>query len=153
MNTLELKVPPVALAIGIAASMWAVCVAFPAFRLAIAGSHWIAIGVAFIGAVIALLGVMAFRSVGTTVDPRVPDQSSSLVVGGIYQFTRNPMYLGFLLILGAWGLFLGSVLSSVMLPVFVVYMNRFQIIPEERYMREKFGQAYVQYVSQVRRWI
>ncbi len=153
MKALELRVPPVVVTIGMAALMWIVSHVFADFRFAIAGSNWIAIALAVIGALIVLLGVVAFRSAGTTVDPRVPDQSSSLVVHGIYRLTRNPMYVGMLLILCAWGLFLGSTLSYVMLPVFVVYMTRFQIIPEERHMREKFGDAHAQYVSRVRRWI
>ncbi|MFK7966428.1 MAG: isoprenylcysteine carboxylmethyltransferase family protein [Burkholderiaceae bacterium] len=153
MKELELKVPPVVLAIGIAALMWIGSKVLPDFQFSIAGSGFIAIGIAVIGSVIALLGVMAFRSADTTVDPRAPDQSSSLVVHGIYQRTRNPMYVGILLILCAWGLFLGSILSFAMIPVFVVYMNRYQIIPEERYMRANFGEEYAQYVSRVRRWI
>ncbi|MDR9437787.1 MAG: isoprenylcysteine carboxylmethyltransferase family protein, partial [Thiohalophilus sp.] len=70
-----------------------------------------------------------------------------------YRYTRNPMYLGFLLMLVAWGLFLGSVFAALLLPLFIIYMNRFQILPEERHMRALFGEAYLHYMSQVRRWL
>jgi len=63
------------------------------------------------------------------------------------------MYFGFLLVLIAWGVFLGNLASLLPLPAFVVYMNRFQIIPEERHMREKFGEAYRHYEAKVRRWV
>ncbi len=106
-----------------------------------------------VGACIAILGVMEFRAAGTTVDPRVPDQSESLEIRGVYRCSRNPMYLGLLLVLCAWGLFLGSIPSLLFLPAFVIYMNRFQIIPEERFVREKFGESFSKYTSEVRRWV
>ncbi len=99
------------------------------------------------------MGVLEFSNAGTTVDPRTPHQSESLVVKGVYRFTRNPMYLGFFLMLVAWEIFLGSVFAALLLPLFVVYMNRFQILPEERHMRALFGEDYDRYVSEVRRWL
>ncbi len=153
MHWLELKIPPVALVIVVAFSMWAVSIGLPDLRFDFPWATPIAVGIALVGILVAMLGVMEFRSAGTTVDPRVPDQAVSLVVRGIYRFSRNPMYVGFLLVLCAWGLFLGNWAGLVFLPFFVVYMNRFQIAPEERQMREKFGEAYIQYTAQVRRWI
>jgi len=133
--------------------MWAVSRLLPAGYLTIPGKLWLSAAVLAVGACIALLGVLEFRSAGTTVDPRTPNESESLVVKGVYRFTRNPMYLGFLLMLVAWGLFLGSVFAALLLPLFIVYMNRFQILPEERHMRALFGEAYNRYASQVRRWL
>jgi protein-S-isoprenylcysteine O-methyltransferase Ste14 len=63
------------------------------------------------------------------------------------------MYVGFLLVLIAWGVFLSNLASLMLLPAFAIYMNRFQIVPEERHMREKFGVAYRQYEAKVRRWV
>lgn len=153
MDALELKLPPLALVAIVAAGMLAVSriPANPDFALP--GAAWVSAALAAVGAVIALLGVLEFRRVGTTVDPRVPDQSANLVVSGVYRFSRNPMYLGFLLVLIAWGLFLGSIIALLLIPAFVLYMNFFQIIPEERFMREKFGESYDTYVTEVRRWI
>ncbi|KAA1172886.1 isoprenylcysteine carboxylmethyltransferase family protein [Marinobacter salinexigens] len=153
MLTLELKIPPVILVLVTALLMWTLAVAVPGLGFTLSSSPLIALVPAAIGVAFALLGVLEFRSAGTTVDPRVPNQSVSLVVRGVYRISRNPMYVGFLLVLIAWGVFLGNLASIALLPAFVVYMNRFQIVPEERHMREKFGEAYRQYEAEVRRWV
>lgn len=153
MDRLELKVPPVIQMAISAGIMWILAVLLPALSIAIFASSRVALVLASIGVVFAILGVLAFRSAGTTVDPRIPDQSSSLVTNGVYRISRNPMYVGFLLMLVGWGWFLCNIASFLLLPLFVIYMNRFQITPEERYMREKFGHEYRQYEAAVRRWI
>ncbi|KPQ28313.1 MAG: putative protein-S-isoprenylcysteine methyltransferase [Marinobacter excellens HL-55] len=153
MQTLELKIPPVVQVLVTAGFMWTLAVTVPSLGFTLSASSLIALVFAAIGVAFALLGVLAFRSAGTTVDPRVPDQSVSLVVRGVYRISRNPMYVGFLLVLIAWGIFLSNLASLVLLPTFVIFMNRFQIVPEERHMREKFGEAYRQYEAEVRRWI
>lgn len=153
MDALELRLPPLALVIIIGAGMLAVSRIPTNPGFAIPGAAWMSAAVAAAGAIIAVLGVVEFRRVGTTVDPRVPHQSANLVVSGVYRLSRNPMYLGFLLVLVAWGLFLGCIISLLLIPAFVLYMNCFQIVPEERFMREKFGESYNRYSSMVRRWI
>jgi len=153
VQTLELKIPPVVQVLVTAGFMWTLAVTVPSLGFTLSASSLIALVFAAIGVAFALLGVLAFRSAGTTVDPRVPDQSVSLVVRGVYRISRNPMYVGFLLVLIAWGIFLSNLASLVLLPTFVIFMNRFQIVPEERHMREKFGEAYRQYEAEVRRWI
>jgi len=89
----------------------------------------------------------------TTVNPMRPDSTSSLVVSGIYKYTRNPMYLGFLLVLVGWAIFLSNLAAFALLPAFVVYMNHFQIGPEERALGSLFAQEYQAYHARVRRWI
>lgn len=153
MNALELKVPPLALVAIAAAGMWAVALVAPKLDVDFPGAVWVASALLLAGVLIAVLGVLAFRRAGTTVDPRVPEQSETLVVRGVYRFSRNPMYLGFLLILGAWCLYLGSLLSALFLPTWFAWMNRFQIIPEERFMLTKFGDSYTRYCAAVRRWV
>ncbi len=153
LKGLELKVPPVALVLIAATGMWGVSVLFPALSFDFPGVLWASACAASSGVFVAILGVLAFRAVGTTVDPRVPDQSEILVVSGVYRYSRNPMYLGFLLVLCSWGLWLGNLLALFLLPAFVLYMNRFQIIPEERFMLEKFGEDYIRYCGRVRRWV
>ena len=153
MKVLELKVPPLVLVAIVAAMMWAVSRVTPNLYFTVAGIGWWSAGIAVLGLCIAMLGVLAFRAAGTTVDPRVPEQSVNLVVGGVYRHSRNPMYLGFLLVLCAWGLLLGSVLALLFLPAFILYMNRFQIVPEEGFMHKKFGESYSKYRSEVRRWL
>ena len=153
MQGLELKVPPLALVLLAGGCMWAVAWAAPAFGLAFPARLAFAVSAAVIGIAIAGMGVFSFRRAKTTVNPMKPDASSALVMSGIYRLTRNPMYLGILLLLIGWGIFLSNALAFLVLPGFVLYMNRFQIEPEERALARLFGQAFVTYRSQVRRWI
>ncbi len=111
------------------------------------------VGLALLGALTCLAGVVAFRRAKTTVNPMKPDSTSSLVVSGIYGYTRNPMYLGFLLLLMAWAPALSNVLALVLLLAFVLYMTRFQILPEERLLASRFARDYAEYRARVRRWL
>jgi len=76
-----------------------------------------------------------------------------LVARGIYRYSRNPMYLGFLLLLTALACYLMNAAAFILLPLFLLYMNRFQIVPEERHLLQKFGTEYQAYTTQVRRWL
>ena len=153
MKILELKLPPLVQLLLAGAAMWLLSRVAPQFSFAVAGSWIIAVSLACLGLVIGLAGVLAFRSARTTVDPRFPDKASAIVTVGVYRWTRNPMYLGLVCILSGWGVFLGNFLSLACLPAFVLYMNRFQIGPEERAMDSIFGSEYSAYKSSVRRWI
>ncbi len=87
-------------------------------------------------------------------NPTNPSNASSLVVHGIYRVSRNPMYLGALMLLIAWGIYLGNLMVLVALPAaFVIYMNKFQIGPEEQALQQLFGDDFVSYKKKVRRWI
>jgi protein-S-isoprenylcysteine O-methyltransferase Ste14 len=154
MHVLELKVPPVAVVLLMAALMWLVARAAPAFELAFPLRGLLAVGLAIAGVVASLSGVVSFRRAKTTVNPMKPDSSSSLVSSGVYALTRNPMYLGFLLVLAGWAVFLSNVFGLLLLlPVFVFYMNRFQIEPEKKALAILFGPAFIAYQSRVRRWL
>jgi protein-S-isoprenylcysteine O-methyltransferase Ste14 len=153
MSTLELKVPPIAVTLLAAAAMWLVSLATPSFSLPMFHRGILALFFAFAGSTSVSLGVLAFRKARTTLDPENPGAASSLVSEGIYNLTRNPIYLGFLLLLIGLGVFLANAISLLFIPVFVVYMNRFQILPEERALASAFGQAFVKYTERVRRWI
>jgi protein-S-isoprenylcysteine O-methyltransferase Ste14 len=150
--TLELRIPPVVLVIIFAAAMAALAYAVPSV-VSFPAKPAIAAALVITGALVALAGVLAFRHHQTTVSPLTPERSSSLVATGIYRFSRNPMYLGFLLALVGWCVYLGSWLSALLLPAFVAYMNRFQIQPEERALAERFGPQFLQYTKSVRRWL
>ena len=89
----------------------------------------------------------------TTINPVKPSSASSLVITGIYRLTRNPMYLGSLFILLGWAVFLANVLAFLLLPGFVLYINRFQIIPEETALSGIFGSEFATYKANVRRWL
>ena len=153
MKSLELKIPPVAVFLLCGVGMWLLESLLPELSLSLPGSRLVAVFIACAGGAVAVSGVLAFRSAETTVDPRYPDKSSSVVTRGIYRRSRNPMYLGLLLVLLGWAIFLGHVLPFAVLPMFVLYMNQFQIIPEERAMQASFGDEYSVYQDQVGRWI
>ncbi len=153
MHALESKVPPVAAAFFIGLLMWLISWAVPGFEFVFPWRDPAAASLAIAGAVVSCLGVLSFKRAGTTVNPTRPNASSSLVASGVYALSRNPMYLGFLLILAAWAIFLSNALAFLLLPAFAIFMNRFQIEPEERALTAIFGQEFAAYKSRVRRWL
>ena len=112
-----------------------------------------AIAFALAGIGTAVAGFVAFRRAKTTVNPLKPETSSSLVTSGVYRLTRNPMYVGLALVLLAWAVFLSCAWALPGPVVFILYMNRFQIGPEERVLSGIFGAAYSAYQAKVRRWL
>jgi len=133
--------------------MWWVSRLTPAFQLGIEQRIAVLLIFAAAGTAVGLAGVASFRKANTTVNPMTPDACSSLVDSGIFSFSRNPMYLALLLALLGWGVFLHNFYSLALTVVFVVYMNRFQIRPEERALEKVFGSAFLEYKQKVRRWI
>jgi len=153
MRNLELKIPPVAVTIIFAALMWLVSMVLQKMHFGGAFHSAAVIIFSFTGAAFAIAGVVSFRTAKTTVHPMKPDSATSLVTSGIYSITRNPMYVGLLFVLIAWGFYIESAYSLLLLIPFVAYMNKFQIRPEERALRIIFGDAYDSYVLRVRRWL
>ncbi|HUH61209.1 MAG TPA: isoprenylcysteine carboxylmethyltransferase family protein [Candidimonas sp.] len=153
MERLELAVPPPAVMLVTGAIMWLLAFFFPRFILPLPGNVTAAVIVAVLGLGISMTGVLTFRRSRTTVDPRKPANSSVLVTSGIYRVSRNPMYLGILLALVGWALFLGNALALICAFLFVPYISRYQIRPEERILQARFGAAFTSYTKRVRRWI
>ncbi|MGZ8254871.1 MAG: methyltransferase family protein [Burkholderiaceae bacterium] len=153
MTRLELKIPPVVLSLAFAGAMSAVAALGDSLTLAIPWGIPMAVGTIAAGVAFALAGVDAFRRARTTVDPREPAKSSAMVTAGVYRWSRNPMYVGFLLVLTGWAIFLANAGAALLLPAFVAYMNHFQIGPEERALSARFGDDYLRYVKSVRRWL
>lgn len=151
MHRLELKIPPAIVAAVIAAGMWLVAYTLPAFTYAPMLVATVGLGV--IGFAIIGWAMLSFLEAQTTVNPMKPSSASVLVTSGVYRHTRNPMYLGTFLILVGWALFLANALSFLVLPAFILYMNQFQIKPEERALTARFGREYLEYMAQVPRWI
>ena len=152
MSSLELKVPPPLVALLVALAMWGLARASPpsgelSLRVAVA------LALAVIGVAFSVSGVLAFRRAKTTKNPMKPQAASSLVVTGVYRLTRNPMYLGLSLVLLAWAAFLWSAWELLGPAVFVAYISRFQIIPEEKVLDTLFGADYSAYKAKVRRWL
>jgi protein-S-isoprenylcysteine O-methyltransferase Ste14 len=153
MRFLELRVPPPVVGLVIAAGMWAVAhlpplVAMPRLARLLVAAFLFATGVA-----VALGGVASFRRARTTVNPLKPETTAALVVTGVYSFTRNPMYLGMVLVLLAWAVFLASPWSLAGPALFALYITRFQIVPEERVLAGLFGETFAAYRKRVRRWV
>jgi protein-S-isoprenylcysteine O-methyltransferase Ste14 len=151
--TLELKVPPLVVGLVMAGIMWLSDWVLPGWHIELPARRLVAGCVAVAGTLMLLAGVVSFRRAKTTVNPMKPSSSSSLVMTGIYAWTRNPMYVGFFLFMLAWGIVLSNAAAFVILPLFVLYMNRFQIGPEERALAAIFGDQYARYVGRVRRWL
>ncbi|CCQ10092.1 hypothetical protein PALB_9570 [Pseudoalteromonas luteoviolacea B = ATCC 29581] len=152
MNALETKVPPVFVVLISAAMMWGVAQVTPLLP----DATWrvsISVLLFLLGFAVALSGVVVFRLAHTTVNPTCPEKASNLVTQGVFQLTRNPMYLGMLLALASWAVYLLAPVSVFGIVLYVWYMNRFQIEPEERAMKKLFGEEYQDYCSSVRRWI
>ena len=153
MNALEHKIPPPLVFFAIAALMWAATWILPTTAIPHGWRRSIA-GLLFVLAVLlASSGISAFRRAKTPLDPVHIDRASTLVTSGIYKFTRNPMYLGLTTLLLAWAALLSAPWLLLGPVVFVLFIDRFQIVPEERAMRAKFGAQYADYAARVRRWI
>lgn len=153
MRALELKIPPAALGLLLGALMWVAARSVPALNFVLPAGPIIAAAIATAGVLVAVLGIVSFRRAKTTVNPLNPEAASALVTSGIYQRTRNPMYLGMLLVLLGWAAFLANVLTLVFPAAFVVLMNRLQIMPEERALTAMFGSNFADYQAKVRRWL
>ncbi|MGO4892492.1 methyltransferase family protein [Flavobacterium sp. W21_SRS_FM6] len=152
MHTLALKVPPLAQIIIAIALVYAISqLSIAPFRFALtdtlSGLFLLA------GAIVAFMGLRQFRLAKTSTNPLNPNKASSLVTSGIYQYTRNPMYLGMVLVLIGAIIEFASLLGFIVLPLFISYMTQFQIKPEERIVESLFGEEYVEYKQRVRRWI
>lgn len=152
MKFLELKIPPPLVTLVFGALMWGVSRIAPVLDTPESARIAVALAVFAAGFAIAVAGVISFRLAKTTVNPLKPETTTSLVTSGIFGVTRNPMYLGLILALVAWAVYLASPVTLIGPVLFWLYITRFQIIPEERAMAKLFGSGYTDYTAKVRRW-
>jgi protein-S-isoprenylcysteine O-methyltransferase Ste14 len=136
-----------------AALMWAAAQATPATPVSDTIRIAVTVVLAALGGISAVLGFRAFGRAKTTVNPIKIQEASALVTTGIYRYTRNPMYLGLTLLLLGWAVYLSAPWAVLGPAAFVLFITRFQIIPEERILEAKFGAAYTGYRQQVGRWL
>ena len=153
MRALELKVPPPVVALLVGAAMWFATPQRASLELPLVVRIVAFVVIALAGGATALAGDREFKRARTTINPFKPENSTALVTSGIYRFTRNPMYVGLALVLLGWAALLSSPWALLGPLVFVLYINRFQIAPEERVLSAKFGAAYTEYIARVRRWL
>ncbi|HMN56588.1 MAG TPA: isoprenylcysteine carboxylmethyltransferase family protein [Ottowia sp.] len=157
----EGRVPPPVIDAACAALMWVLARALPGAQLwpmgnTIGDSAAVtiaALALAAVGGTLALAGVAAFRRARTTVNPMAPERARALVTGGVYRFTRNPMYLGMLWVLAGWAVWLGNAAAWLGLPLSMALLTGLQIAPEERVLRARFGAEFERYAARVRRWL
>lgn len=153
MRWLELRVPPPVVTAVAALLMWLVAIPFPSLDLDFPARYEVAAVFLALAALTVGAALFGFRKAGTTINPMTPEASSALVVRGVYRLTRNPMYLALLAVLVGWAYVVANVAALVMLPLFMLYLNRFQIGPEERALAARFGADYERYRRSVRRWL
>ena len=106
-----------------------------------------------LGLFVFISAVRSFRKQKTTVNPLEPKQASSLVTSGIFKYSRNPMYLGMLIILLSISFKFNLVGGIVISLSFYLFITKFQILPEEVAMNELFGNEFIDYSKKTRRWI
>lgn len=147
------KIPPPILLLITGVVMWFVARSEFAAPITIPYALIIALVCASSGLLIAVMAFRRFNSADTTIDPLHPEEASSLVRSGIFSRTRNPMYLGLMLILSAWMIWLASLTNVLVLVAFVVLITELQIKPEEAALRILFGSSYDDYCRDVRRWL
>ena len=148
---LETLVPPPVVAACFAAAMLGLAWTAPALAFPVPSA--LALPLAALGVSLDVIALLHFLRRRTTISPWKPESASALVTGGIYRLTRNPMYLGLATLLLAWAMYLGNLAALAGVPVFILYMNTFQIAPEERALEARFGAEYIAYRSRVRRWL
>lgn len=148
IDGLELRVPPLLVTLLAAAVILALADAPRGGVALLVGAVLAAAGVA-----VAVAGVITFRRARTTVDPLHPDRSASLVTQGVYRISRNPMYVGFVALLLGLAVALSSITGATIALAAALYLDRFQIRPEERILQRRFGAAFDRYRASVRRWL
>lgn len=154
MKFLEARVPPPLVGMLTGLAMWLCVPAGGLMQLGQSPLRLVALAVlVLLGAGVSLAGVRSFRQAKTTVNPLKPERATHLVDGGIYRLTRNPMYLGMLLVLLGWAAALASWWALFGPLVFALYMSHFQIRPEEQALLQLFGREFEDYKEKVRRWL
>ena len=147
------RLPPLAVAPLAALIAWLAARAAPSLAFDFPGRAALALLLVAAAVSVGLAGIIEFRRARTTVNPLQPERASALVTGGIYRHTRNPMYLAVATMLLAWGLWLGNALGPLGAVLFVAWMDRLQIPPEERALAALFGEEFERYRRKVRRWL
>ncbi|MCZ4294639.1 methyltransferase family protein [Vibrio sinaloensis] len=153
MDKLERKIPPVALFVLFIVAINQLSHEFLTFQVSLPLGGLLFALCFFAAGFVGLAGIYEFRRAQTTVNPIKVDDASTVVDSGIYSYTRNPMYLGLFVLLFGYAYWQQNLLAIVFSFGFIVYMNRFQILPEERALEALFGSQYLDYKQRVRRWI
>ncbi len=150
---MKLKIPPVLVALLFAFLMWSIHKLTQTRHITFEHQKLVSWSFFYLGVFIGVIAVYSFRKARTTVDPSRPNKASSLVTAGIYQYSRNPMYLGILLVLISFAIRIGNIYSFLVLPIYGWYITSYQIKPEEEVLTTLFQDEFMNYKKVVRRWI
>lgn len=148
----ELFLPPPLVAIVCVGVMLKVAWLLQRWQYPFPGRFLLAGIVMLAGILLALAGVRALRRAHTTISPCTPHKTAVLVTDGLYARTRNPMYLGLLIVVLGVAIALANPFTLIGPVLFVLWIDRFQIQPEERVLFERIGSAYESYRASTRRW-
>ena len=150
---MKLLIPPPIQALLSAIMMCLISRYFTHANFSLNGINIFALIFLIIAVIIIVLSMYKFRKIKTTINPLRPNKASSIVNTGIYEYTRNPMYLGLLLMLFSTALFIKNLISFLIIPLFILFITKNQILPEEEALENIFGEEYKNYKKKVRRWI
>jgi len=153
VSRLELRIPPDVVWVAVAGLMWLVSTRTPHLGIPYLLRIGAAVALTIAGVAVMTSARVLLAAANTTWHPTTPEQTTSLVTAGVFAVSRNPLYLGMLLVMFGLGVTLSSPAALLTSGLFVAYLDRFQIAPEERALTEKLGQQYADYRARVRRWI
>ncbi len=153
MRLLQNKIPPPIIGLSIGLLMWWLSRQYPIYQFHFEWVNYLAYGLILCGLFIDIESLYKFIKNKTTANPLSPQKASKLVISGFYRFSRNPMYLGMLLVLTGAALLFAAVSSLLLLPLFILAINYLQIANEEKALEEIFGEDYLNYKQRVRRWL
>jgi protein-S-isoprenylcysteine O-methyltransferase Ste14 len=150
---MKLKIPPAIQTLVFAILMWLINRLTYHVHIKFENQQILSWTLFCIGVLIGIIALYNFKKSNTTVDPTKPEKASQLVSTGIYKFSRNPMYLAMFFVLLALAIQLGNIYSLAVLILYVWFITRFQIKPEEEVLTKLFGESYINYSKKVRRWL
>lgn len=150
MSTKSLHLPPIYHVIAIFI-MVALNLVFPLKEIISSPHKYLGFTFVLIGTGMSLGGAFMFGKAKTPIRPF--KKSTQLLTTGLYRYTRNPIYLGMILVLFGVFILLGSITPFLVIPSFVWLIQRKFVAVEEKHLEETFGQQYRAYKQTVRRWI
>ncbi|WP_412971614.1 methyltransferase family protein [Glaciecola sp. MF2-115] len=153
MKGLELRIPPAAVAVLLVLAMWGINQVTPSIAISWPIRIAVAVLMLVVSISILLLSIREFSKAKTTLTPLEPKRASALLQSGVFAFTRNPIYLALLICLIAFAVILANAFALLGAVLFYFYLTQFQIKPEERALKECFGEEYLAYLKRVRRWL
>lgn len=153
MSSLELKIPPDVVWLVVVVLMWLTSRVTAGFGVGESLRRTLALILIAIGTSLIVAARVALDRAGTTWHPTEPGRTTALVTSGVYRFSRNPTYLGMEIVLFSWAVVLAIPAAALVSALFVAYISRFQIRPEEQTLAVSLGQDYRDYLHRVRRWV